>query len=571
VLGVLLVISIVLGYIGFASYYTTKGLHKGFWDLLYYSLQLIDLEFTTYELPVTWALQVARLLMPAVAVYTGLTVIAVLFYDHFQLARLRRYRGHVLVVGLGRKGFLLADGLRKRGERVVVVERNPHNEYLGRCRELGIVVVLGNAGEREILSRARITHARCLLAVSGNDGLNAEIAANAHDLVKNLSGDPLNCYAHITDPRLCSLMQAGTVLSSSSGRFRLHFFNVFDHGARLMLWENLPTKAGQASHILVVGIGRMGERLVAEAARRWWTDRRQNGPRLRITLVDQSADDKKTYLLKHYPRLPEACDLIPAKVDIRSPLFRTGAFLGSPDERDSITQAYVCLDDDELGLFVALELLELLPDKSIPVIVRTEREAGLTHLLQTIGAAACGFECVHGFGLLDRVCTPEIILENELQARAHHQAYCDRAIANEPTTQKNPSLVPWNSLDGDAQESNRQEANHTQVKLQALGYGIEHLTDWENAEFKFTPDEVEKMAEMEHERWMKEKLEKGWTYAPEPRNPEKKTNPCLLDWNDPRLKRECKDTDRDSVRRIPNILALAGLQVKLKGGTKAGK
>lgn len=34
-----------------------------------------------------------------------------------------------------------------------------------------------------------------------------------------------------------------------------------------------------------------------------------------------------------------------------------------------------------------------------------------------------------------------------------------------------------------------------------------------------------------HESWMKEKIDQGWTYSAVPKDPEKKTHPCLVDYD----------------------------------------
>src|SRR5207249_1639910 len=96
--------------------------------------------------------------------------------------------------------------------------------------------------------------------------------------------------------------------------------------------------------------------------------------------------------------------------------------------------------------------------------------------------------------------------------------------------QSNPSLVPWERLPEGFKESNRNQADHIGLKLQAIGCDLAPLTEWDAHTFSFTPEEVERMAQMEHERWVEERQAQGWTYGP--RDNEKKTNPSLVAWND---------------------------------------
>jgi hypothetical protein len=73
---------------------------------------------------------------------------------------------------------------------------------------------------------------------------------------------------------------------------------------------------------------------------------------------------------------------------------------------------------------------------------------------------------------------------------------------------------------------------------------------------------VEKLAQMEHERWCKEKTDWGWTYKAGPKNSKKKTNPALLPWEE--IDEETKASNRNTIDRLPMILAKAGFQIYRK-------
>ena len=65
------------------------------------------------------------------------------------------------------------------------------------------------------------------------------------------------------------------------------------------------------------------------------------------------------------------------------------------------------------------------------------------------------------------------------------------------------------------------------------------------------------MAEMKHARWVRERLLAGW--KPGPRDPENKTSPYLVGWEE--LEQEIKGYDRDAVMAIPDILAMARFEI----------
>ena len=67
------------------------------------------------------------------------------------------------------------------------------------------------------------------------------------------------------------------------------------------------------------------------------------------------------------------------------------------------------------------------------------------------------------------------------------------------------------------------------------------------------------LAEKEHERFVNERVRDGWTYAPPPKDPDRKTSPWLVPWSE--LPEDMKDIDRDTVRNIPAFLSVAGFEV----------
>ena len=590
VIGGLWVAAAGLGYVGFARYFAALGESRSPSDLLYLTLQLFTLEAGSVPGPKGWALESARLLAPAVAAYTAVQALSAILWEQFQSLRLRFIHDHVVICGLGRKGHLLARGFRERGDRVVVIEQDEDNSFLKPCRDLGAVVLIGDASENGILCRAGVPRARYLIAAGGDDGMNAEIAVHARQLARSRHGAPLTCLVHVVDPHLCDLLRECELEAQAPASFRLAFFNTFDLGARAVLDEYPPFGAaghgsGSPPHLVVVGLGSMGRSLVVHAARRWReigrgqarahgredvirTDSedqspgqapQSQGPRLRVTVVDREGDHKTEILQLRYPQLSQVCELIPAEMDIRWPAFHRAAFLLDSDGRSDVTAVYVCLDDESLGLTAGLTLLRRLKGLDTPIVVRMVSETGLASLLDGGDDGEGGFANLRAFALLERTCQPELLLggTHEILARAIHEEYVRQQSESGETPQTNPSMVPWDTLPESLRESNRRQADHISVKLKAVGCGIAPLTDWDAEFMQFTPDEIELMARMEHERFVEERLRGGWRIGP--KDLAKKTNPHLVPWE--QLPEEIKELDRNPVRGLPRFLARAGLQI----------
>ncbi|MFO7742603.1 MAG: NAD-binding protein [Anaerolineae bacterium] len=561
VTGGLWMVALILGYVGFARHFAVLGESRSPLDLLYLALQLFIIESGAVSDPVGWPLEVARWLAPAVTAYAALQTLALIFREQVQRTRLRLFRDHTIICGLGRKGFRLAQGFRETGEQVVVVERDEKNDLIEAARMEGLVVLTGDATRLEVLRRAKISTARRLISVCGEEGVNAEIGVQAAQLTADRKHGALQCMLHVTNPQLGALLREREVQSGSINGFRLEFFNVFDAGARALLRQHPPFRAptGCPPHVLVVGLGRMGESVVVQMGKRWSAEHSGSGERLRVTVVDWEADRTIEALCLRYPRLREACHLVPQSIDVRGPAFQRPDFLVNDRGRCDVTTVFVCLDDDPLGLSTALTIRQHMLGQDVPIVVRMEQDAGLARLVEGMHPGDDGLENLHVFPFLDRTCTPDQLLRgtHEIIARAVHEGYLGFQPETDQPCEAGPAAVPWGELSEDYRESCRRQADQISQKLRGIGCALAPLTDWSAEPLQFDPQEVETMARMEHQRWMDQRLDDGWTRGP--RDEHRRTNPYLVVWEE--LPEDVKELNRDMVRTLPISLAQVGLQV----------
>lgn len=144
----------------------------------------------------------------------------------------------------------------------------------------------------------------------------------------------------------------------------------------------------------------------------------------------------------------------------------------------------------------------------------------------------------------------------ETLAKEIHEQYCvDQKKIKKPD---DTAMQPWESLREDLKESNRKQAAQITEKLHKIGFNFKPSTEKHNMPLKLSDEQVELLAEMEHERWMAERLGEGWKYG-SLRDPEKKVSPYLVSWSE--LTEEVKDWDRNAVRQIPELLHKAGFEV----------
>ena len=560
-IGVVWLFTLALGYIGFYRFSVASGQPASVSDLFYLTLQLFVLQSGAVLGPKGWELEVARFLAPTLAAYTAIQALAAVFSDQLLSLRLTLIHDHIVICGLGRKGYLLAQGFRARGDRVVVIERDEDDEQIGLCREQGIAVLIGDATDPNLLRQARVPRARAVFALFGDDGANADVAVHTRELAASHPGRGFTCVLHIVDPQLYALFREQELPVEQVGTFRQEFFNVFDHGARVLLKQYPPFDEIPECHPhpLVIGLGRMGQSLLVHMARSWRGRFATTGERLRVTVLDRDAQRHVESLCLRYPQLGKVCDLRAVSMEIQSPDFQRAEFLFGPDGVCDVTIAYICLDDDSLGLYTALALRQRIRGTQLPIVVRMAQDTGLAALLRRTPASQGSFQGLYAFGLLDQTCTPELVLggTHESLARAIHEDYVRRKAQEGHTQATRPSMIPWDQLPERLKESNRQQADHIGAKLAAIGCGIAPLSDWDAESFSFSPDEVEVMAELEYLRYTQEReprtrrwcLKRARTGAGLPVQP----------WDD--LSEGEKEENRSEVRSIPALLAQAGFEV----------
>ncbi len=144
-------------------------------------------------------------------------------------------------------------------------------------------------------------------------------------------------------------------------------------------------------------------------------------------------------------------------------------------------------------------------------------------------------------------------------AKKIHEIY--RQNKQDIMVSDDPSMNKWEKLPEAFRESSARQADDIYGKLQEIDCTVQRVTDREIELIKFTEEEVELLAEIEHGRWNAERLLEGWKWG-EKKDAGKKISPHLVSWSD--LPEEIREWDRVTVRKIPEYLAEINLEVKRK-------
>ena len=238
-------------------------------------------------------------------------------------------------------------------------------------------------------------------------------------------------------------------------------------------------------------------------------------------VVDPDAGAITARLSRRFPQLSHAVRIRPVEVDLD--LLDVDAV-----DTSGVGVAYLCIDDDSAALHAGLRIAQGLAGSGAVVVVEMIMANGIGRLLERPDHA----EQVRVFNLFERTMRPELLLGGtyEILARAIHQDYVTEQRRQGETAAGNPSMVSWERLPSSLKESNRDQAAHIGTKLDAIGRGIAPLTDWDAHNATFSDTEIERLAEMEHDRWVRERLLDGWTVGGD--DVEAKRSPHLVAWDE---------------------------------------
>ena len=557
--------------------------HEGqthFWSALYHSVQLFILHMPHLEGTINLPLELGRWLAAGSVGFATVLALHRLFTRELQWLGLVWHKGHVVVCGLGEVGSRLAVEYRRRGSRVVAVEEDIASKNIGTAEAHGVTVIVGDARDSAVLREARAHRAAQILAVCTEDDTNVAILVGAGVLCSehNASNRRTSCFLLAADPALRAELNARPLYPELKDRFHLKagWVDVPDHVARKafhdhpMDFSGIGESAPQRVHVMIIGTGSMAEAFVVKALQ---LGHFANRGRLRLTVVGPDATAFLARIRAMHPHAEPWYDRTAVDVAFEDPALPT-ALTGSWDSDDLLTLVF-CAESQEISserqdwmnLSAAIRAGRLIETASkeppgpneIQILAYLREWAGFSAILKVRSPQWKGKPLVHIFGLKEESYSIDTLLQEEQDsiARELHDDFHERYGGK-----------PWEELEEDLRDSNRQAADHIPIKLRAFGYRIVPIADLKHqspARITAFDAEIPLLAEMEHNRWCAERWLAGWQFGHPVNQEEKlkeKINRNLVPWE--KLDKAEREKDPEQIRAIPRALEKAGKAI-LKG------
>lgn len=545
----------LLGFTGFGGWVIPDSLHaiQKIADAFYASLGLLTLRLPRdFEKPeLTWSIQVARFLLPAMAIWLSVEAYLRIARQRLRFVSLFRLSGHVIVVGPGARAHKIAQHCRAHEPdgRLVYVTHDEDSATLADLHSLGIVIIQGNVTAAEIYVRAALGRARAIIIAGDRPMENVRACATVRKVAleqRTAALPALSVVVAIDSPEMASVLDA-SFHSIRDGRIDYRLLDPMDNIADRLL-TRLTRVLGsphQTATILMLG-------WAGPAAAIFRRILRNAPPTTKIAVIDENAEAIRASLLASAPSLAA----LPEVQFIAVP--PGGSPIALPALTDllhAMTSGAIIIngEKDEQNFRTALQLRRYARTHrlwTVPVYIREqEHDVALDALKSLVQAENTDVSRLFVFGSADDQYAAESVLieKDEKLARAIHETY----RAQKTTAGRNTER--WEDLMETFRAASRAQAQHIDVKLtnvQCRQIGTNLITN-----VVFTLPQIEHLAALEHWRWCVDRWLDGWTYAPE-RNDARLEHTALVPYDE--LPEEMKELDRQTVRDLVRLVELSG-------------
>ncbi len=546
VLGGTVAAALLFGIHGHMLYYERMGLPYDFNDALYGAIQLFPLNSGGVEPGMApWSLHIARLLAPLATVYAVLMAAVLMGKTRLALCGLRN---HAVICGFGRSARALARHYQSQGLRVAVI--NPAAREHGEESTVGVLRIHGDAADPRVLGNARLEHAAVTAIACGDDAANLVVAASLAAYIRK-KGRTLPLLCHIQSEALYNgaMNALLTVFNQQNPLLDVQAFDP-DMAVAYQILSEFPLDRATVTadsplriQIIIVGLTHFGEVLALTAAH---MAHYANGLRSRIVLFDNPVGAEQGFRAR-YPQAERAAEFVFIPHAMESPE-GLRALQNAAECPDSLTTIAFCADDASVALNQALTLPPELRGAEPCKLVRiSDTDSGSLAIFLKDNAASLH---IRAFGAHSG--DLGVTMETDRLARALHDMYLESG------PEEGPAVRPWRELALGYRQSNRLQALHLPVKVRALGCRLIPAGKEQVPDLPLSPENVETLARMEHNRWVAERSLAGW--RPGPRDDAGRRHPNLVPYE--KLDEGTKEYNRIFVRALPEQAQRIGMALR---------
>jgi hypothetical protein len=446
------------------------------------------------------------------------------------------------------------------GERVVLALPDIDEGQRSRLWQAGVRVITDRLPSDQLLTATGASRARMLIAMRDDYGQNIALT---HAAVSPSTDNPQMEIKCLIEPLSVRREFKLEDYFDERARPQIRVFSEPELVARRLV-QSFPPDAPLAQsesegvHVIIVGLGSVGQSILVQLARQ---GHYRSGKKPKVTVVDRSVGDRWREAREAYPALERWLQV--EKEETRFEAVGPQQIQKWLTDERPVTVAYVCTKDEIVNLRIARMLLEGIKEQP------RQDLAGAAKVVALDPAGGCVLAdfAAHGghegrFQLFSLVRGSEGFLSemDDTRARQFHDDYCasdNERVRKQPGAAPAPANKPWEQLPETLRNANRMTADHFDVKMRAIGCHVVPRGEVEGKHATLTPQEIELLSIMEHNRWWADRALDGWTLGP--RKDANKVHPNMVPYEE--LDEEAKQKDRNFVLHMIKVLENEGLLV----------
>lgn len=482
--------------------------------------------------------------------------------------------GHVVIAGESIAALALARSCRAAGDAVVLIARGLEPETAWSLRQAGVILIEGDAAHADALRSARAQMAAHVVSFSDDDTENLRVEAGLRAL-RLPRRRRLAAHVAIGSPLLLMEAREMRMLAEREGAtaepkkpkprgvIDPRPFSLDELAARTLVTTYAPDildLAQQQSrtrlHVVVFGFDPTAEAVTLRVLMSLWSIR-FGAPR--ITVVSPDADDARARFHARYPQAG-AHDIWRADIEFigfdwtRRAL--DGVFLQTLEEaRGPVCATVVSTGVDAQNIQLSLGLLRTANRLGVwlaPIYMKETTQSEFSRQFaggdKTPGVLDA---YIQAFGAVETVATRALIVDGVLDqgAAIAHRLYEKNMMRRDVDMRELEAVKRgWDDVAETYRNANRAVSDAALVKLWDAGWRPSPARGGE-VHPEIPQDMLVRLSEVEHDRWMAERLLSGW--RPGDRNNRLMTHDNIKPWAE--LDEELRSRDADQVRAAAKV------------------
>jgi hypothetical protein len=501
---------------------------------------------------------------------------------------------HVVIAGHGRAALCLARDCARTGDVVTLIASGLPDETEWSLHKSGVMIISGDPTSVDVLRAARVAFASNVVAFTEDDTVNLRIEAAVRAASpKNRRRQPI---VHVAMQSPILLQEAREMrqqiqrdqerAGAKEPPLEARPFSLDELAARKLVQERGPfmLQVGEAKHhphphIVLFGFDEAAEAVAVRALMSLWSAR-FGAPK--ITVVTPDPVDARNRFDARYPNARQH-DLWKADIEFVQFDWRhrsvSESFLEEIEaKRGPANGIVVSTGQDSENIALSLGVLRacnagLAADEAkalwpAPIYMKETSESEFSRQFASGDRTPDVDDAyIEAFGSYEKIATRAMILEGVLDAGAAmaHQIYQHGQKMRRSPHQRELEAMrrDWGEIGETYRNASRASADHAAMKLwdagwQPAGEGVKG-----EAAPEMTEAEVERLAELEHTRWVAERMLSGWRPG-DKRDNRLRVHPNLVAWSE--LSAEDRAKDADQVRAAMTL----GRAMHKRGFVKRG-